>query len=244
MAGVKPFSPFVWEILLELQHPQASALSVGRKISFDPALSALLFRACCSAAYGIQQEIKSPVHAVSLLGLEKTRQLILSWSAKSLVESQCTQGRLLWEHIMRVTFAARNLAWLRMENLDSAELFTASLLHDLGKMFLLDQLGQEECFGGDRKERLFRERELVGKDHSELSYEILRDWPLSESIKEAVRRHHEPPEKAPPLVRLMAWAHDFVYKGTLPPEILPPEKQERLREMVQRDLEGLEIFYE
>ncbi len=240
---VKPISPFVWEILTEVQKKEASVLDVGRKISFDPVLSALVIKACKAAIFGISQPVKSPVHAVSLLGLERVREIVSGYAVRSLVEGNSKKGEVLWRHLIEIAYAGQNIVRFLGMDLDLAEVFTAGLFHDLGKIAFLEE-EEFECFGPNRKERLEKERELKGKTHVEIGSEIIRDWPLPDSVKRAIERHHGPVGNDCPLGRVLILAHDLVYNETLPEDVVSSEGAERIKEMYRRDTEAITLFFE
>ncbi len=230
---------------MDAQRPDVSLLDLGRKISFDPMLSALIIKACRAPAFGITQPVKSPLHAVALLGLENTRQIVASYVARAVVSDYSRRGEELWKHLLTVAYAAQNIARLRKIDVDMAELFTAGLFHDLGKTaFLSDK--EYEFLGKNRQERLAFEREKYGRDHVEITLQMARDWPVSEDIKKAIEEHHRSDGKdLNSLSGLLVLAHHLIYQDFEPLKEFFSEKEIRwLEEMYLLDLEGVKVFFE
>ena len=77
------------------------------------------------------------------------------------------------------------------------EAFTAGLLHDVGKLVLLDEL-PEKCgeiseLVGSANCRLWEaEAEILGTTHAQIGAYLMGIWGLSESSVEAIAFHHCP----------------------------------------------------
>jgi HD-like signal output (HDOD) protein len=80
------------------------------------------------------------------------------------------------------------------------ESFTASLLHDIGKLILLRHMTPEGFHVLERaqEEAGFSQREaekaILGVDHAELGGLIARHWQLPETIVRGITYHHNPEE--------------------------------------------------
>jgi putative nucleotidyltransferase with HDIG domain len=99
----------------------------------------------------------------------------------------------LWQHSITTAFNAKFVA--ESAGADGNLLFTAGLLHDLGKVIL----GQEPL---PAEAGLFRapsdaaslERELAAFDctHPEVAAALMEKWKLPAQLAVAVRHHHQP----------------------------------------------------
>jgi len=114
---------------------------------------------------------------------------------KGLLPYTFSSGRLL-SHSMTVAIGAAQLAeGLHMEA--PHYLFTAGLVHDIGKAVLdavvgadlrsVHQLSVEEKIPMDQAER-----KLLGIDHAEAGANFLSNWQMAASVIDAVRWHHQP----------------------------------------------------
>ena len=82
------------------------------------------------------------------------------------------------------------------------EVFTAGLLHDMGKVILgtFVEVDDEPIKEIVEKDKLaFNEEEMMvlGIDHAEVAGELLRAWNLPEEVVEAARWHHQPSQCNP-----------------------------------------------
>lgn len=192
------------QLLALLRRPDLDSSEVVRLISYDPALTSSLLQRCNSAAHGLTRQVYDLREAVVRLGYNQIYRLVAAVIAEAaLGASQAGYGMEsgeLWEHSAAAAIAARLTASIYPgdENL----LFTAALLHDIGKLVLGSYLeGQYDLIVKETEESgcslLETERTLLGVEHAELGGRILDEWNFPESIASAVRHHHAPLEAAP-----------------------------------------------
>ena len=85
---------------------------------------------------------------------------------------------------------------------EDPEIFTAALLHDVGKLALGSHLDDER--DGIRRESgeavpfQLVEQRVLGTDHADVGARILESWAFPERIVRAVRWHHDPDAADPP----------------------------------------------
>lgn len=115
----------------------------------------------------------------------------------------------LWQHSIAVSVASEIM--VKELNLSvSEEVFTAALLHDVGKM-VLGRYVKNDIVAIDREELQdvpFEqvERRIFGIDHAEIGANILRRWSFPPSMVTAVRWHHDP-DGAPKTSQLIDVVH-------------------------------------
>src|SRR5262249_21996886 len=99
----------------------------------------------------------------------------------------------LWEHSALVGAAARLISHHTRVG-EPEEVFTAGLLHDMGRAILNPRLPTQERQGGARTEGtlLERERGTFGIDHAQAGAWLAEAWALPTTIVESAARHHEP----------------------------------------------------
>ncbi len=197
-----PSMPELFVALMdELRNPKASLQRVGEIIAQDPVMTAQILRIVNSAFFGLVSNVTSPAQAVNLLGLSTVTSLVLTVH----VFQQAPEGLLkktglghLWQHSLRCAVFARELA--AREDLpghERDELFTAALLHDVGRLLLAvnfpDEYARMIAQAGDRP-FVEAERETLGAGHPEVGAYLLGIWGLPNSIVEAVAWHDEPRE--------------------------------------------------
>ncbi len=190
-----------------VSNPEISINEVARIVGSDPLVAAKLLRAVNSAAFGLPQRVESLVHAVTLLGLKETYLIALSASVPDLFkESKYFDYKKLWQD--SVSAAAAGVALAEISGLRrTAGVFTAGLLHDIGKAALA-QVAPEQyarvdsSLDGDAL--LQAEEETLGISHPEAGYALASNWGFPADLSEAIRFHHHP-EQAESAKRLAAF---------------------------------------
>src|SRR5690606_23618228 len=104
----------------------------------------------------------------------------------------------LWHHSMSVAVAAKRI--MRYESGDdqlTEEAYTAGLLHDLGKLVMInaapDEFAKAREMANERQIPLWQaEDEIIGCNHAETGAYLLGRWGMPASVVEAVALHHQP----------------------------------------------------
>ncbi|CDM64095.1 response regulator [Pyrinomonas methylaliphatogenes] len=192
---------FYFELIDELNSPNASIKRVGEIISKDIGMTAKILQMVNSAFFGLRRRVASPTDAASLLGLETIRALVLSiqiFSHYDGIHSVASTLGGIWSHSMAVAKLAKLIARLEgQEQRIAEEAFASGLLHDVGRLILAATFPKEyeRALAISNLERIGlneAERQVLGAAHSEVGAYLLGIWGLPDSIVEAVAFHHEP----------------------------------------------------
>lgn len=187
------------EITAALRLESPSLDQIARIISKDVGMAAKILQLSNSAFVGTSGRVSSLVHALSLIGTETVRTLVLSvhvfsqFEGKPQIRASLTA---LWEHSIKVASLAQQIA--ASEGRAKAiveESFTAGLLHDIGKVVLLAETPDEyhEIFETTGTSKT-REQERLGCTHAEVGAYLMSIWGLPFSLVHAVAFHHHPSE--------------------------------------------------
>jgi HD-like signal output (HDOD) protein len=139
------------------------------------------------------------MRAVNLLGLETIKSLILSIKIFSQFDHPgMTSLSSLWDHSISTAMIARSMATQRdltQNQIDEA--FMAGLLHDVGKLILLDKLPEKRqeisnILGSNVCQLWEAEQKVLGTTHAPVGAYLMGIWGLSESLFEAIAFHHCP----------------------------------------------------
>jgi len=194
---VLPLSPTLLPKLLpKLSDVDTNFDEVVEIIAFDPALTSKLLQICNSAYFGQQSEINSVADAVNRVGYQSVYLLVAMINGSSCFPFPSPPGvdaANLWKHSITVAFNAKFVA--ESAGIDGNLLFTAGLLHDLGKVILCQdkQPGVAELYRSWSNETtLAQEEKIFGCDHAEVGAALLERWRLPAQIVVGVRHHHEP----------------------------------------------------
>lgn len=202
--GLRPFSPAVQRLLSAINNEYFTVDEVTAIIEGDTTLAARVMRTVNSAAYGLRCRCTSVRHAVTLLGSSAISQMSAAMAILDMFAGSKGPAALVTTHSASVASVTRVLAERgKFDNRDL--LFTCGLLHDVGKLLLLQvseslRLGD----GEDPYPNLLaevskefdvchrREREHYGFDHGVLGGHVLRAWQIPEPIPQIVAWHHQP----------------------------------------------------
>jgi len=190
------------EILTEIQAPNSSFRKVGDLVARDLGMTAKILQLVNSAFFGLARRVASPQDAVSLLGYDTVRALVLSAKIFSQVDLQRIPGfwlDALWQHSFSTSLFARAIGvGEKLPRKAQDEAFTAGILHDLGKLILAQNFPDdytEAIAQSDRHNRPLWEVEIecFGASHAELGAYLLGLWGIGEDVVAAVAQHHQPP---------------------------------------------------
>ena len=181
-----------------IEDPRCTPDDLSHAIMSDPSLTAKVLKLANLPFHGLRQKIDSVPYAVSLLGFETVKSVLLSSAVFDMFRIAGTGFDLpaLWKHSVATATASRMLA----EHLGYAypeKAFTAGLLHDIGKVTIARYLSSSLRLVVDivRQERLAiydAEMKAIGHTHAELGGWMLAKWGLTASLAEAVEHHHHP----------------------------------------------------
>lgn len=186
------------ELTAALRLESPSLDKIARIISKDVGMAAKILQLSNSAFIGASGRVSSLVHALSLIGTETVRTLVLSvhvfsqFDGKPQIRESLTA---LWEHSLAVASLAQRI--VASEGCAKAmveESFTAGLLHDVGKVVLLAELPREyhEIFEVQPGASKTLELERLGCTHAEVGAYLISIWGLPFSLVHAVAFHHHP----------------------------------------------------
>jgi len=193
------------EVCIQVQaladSPHTTADDIADVVGKDTALTTRLLKLVNSAYFSLPRKIDTVSRAVNLIGMRELRNLTLAASAAevfSRIPSSLIDMAAFWQHSVFCGLMARNLAQ-HANVLHSERLFTAGLLHDVGRLLMLmkvpDDIGKAESMRLQSKRDICEiEQELVGFDHAEVGQALLLHWNLPKNLCASVRYHHNPEE--------------------------------------------------
>ncbi len=182
-----------------LDDPHCSAMKMGKEIASDPVIATKILRIANSSFYGFPSRIDSIPRAVAVIGFTGIRELVLATSVIDIFVRQVDGSDLnrqdFWKHSLGCAVAAKTIGkYLR--NMEVEELFTAGLLHDLGKL-IIDQYLTESFItimnlARERKTISISEaeREVLGYSHTQVGAMVGQKWRLPPIIMESISCHH------------------------------------------------------
>jgi putative nucleotidyltransferase with HDIG domain len=255
----------VWRLV---DSPDCSASDLGKVIAMDQALSAKVLRLVNSPYYGVRKKITSVQRATTLLGFDTVRSLTVCISVVTALTPKDDQYSAmdlpaLWRHSISTGIIAKLLAE-RINQPDMETVFSAGVLHDLGKFILNLSLSKNysEIIDLVEKEKLFireAEERLLEADHTHFGALLSKNWNFPELFQEIIRDHHDPVVgESTEIIAIVQVANsiaNYLYFGDsgngretdLNPEILQPygiseDKVESFYDIVREQVSAAQDF--
>ena len=199
-----PAMPAMCQHLIKsCEDPDVNFKKLVDEIRYDPGITANILKMANSAYYGSSRRIESLQTAMVRLGLKQISEIVIAHSVADRLVKKLQGYDLrpeeLLKHSVWVAIAAEDLANV-LHIKPPAMLFTAGLLHDLGKIILDDYiLDQREVLlkatgnnGEDKISFDIVEHQILGINHAEVGAQLLENWNFPEELVIAVRYHHAP----------------------------------------------------
>jgi len=185
------------QALADSSHTTAG--DIADVVSKDAALTTRLLKLVNSAYFSLPRKIDTVSRAVNMIGMRELRNLTLAASAAevfSKIPPELIDMASFWQHSVYTGLLARNLAQC-CNVLHSERLFTAGLLHDIGRLLMLMKVPEETARAESLRLHSTRdicelEEDLVGFSHAEVGEALLLHWNMPENLCASIRYHHNP----------------------------------------------------
>lgn len=193
------FPDIYFRIKEVLDAPTSSAEDIAKVVSTDVGLSAKLLKLVNSPFYGFADTIDSIAHAVSLVGVKEVSTLALGISTINFfkdIPPELMDMKTFWRHSLSCGIFARLLG-VKIPGAPADRLFTAGLLHDVGKLIIFKKLPyasvQALIYARENMIPMMdAEAEALGYDHTDVAGLLLSAWNFPAPILEAIAHHHDP----------------------------------------------------
>lgn len=178
-----------------------TAAELGKVISQDASLSAHLLRIANSPSFGMSTRIDTISRAVTLLGMQQIRDLVITSAATRAfdgIPTDLISVEDFWHHSLYCGLLAQELGEESSAS-RSESLFLAGLLHDIGQLVMFHKLPQHmhsallrTLQAEDPLPMYLAEREVIGFDHAQVGDALAELWRLPTNLRECIAFHHEP----------------------------------------------------
>lgn len=202
MAQVKSFPGMpvtAAKLVKMLKNSESTAEQIEEILRYDAGLTANILKLTNSAYFGIPSKVSSVKQAIVMLGWKRVMQLVMTMCMstvmkKSVAGYDLPQGAL-WRHSVAVSVAAETVA-KALKISEAENVFTAALLHDVGKLvlggFVKDDLEQIKSMVSKGIAFEVAEYMVIGTNHAEIGARILEKWAFPDDLVNAVNWHHDP----------------------------------------------------
>jgi len=183
----------------QLEDENASVEQIGITVQNDPAISSRVLKMVNSAYYGLPNQVASIDQAVSLLGRERLKHILIGSVLRGVFSSQDDPAfsmQAFWQHSIKTAIIARHLAQQSAQIDEPEAMFTAGLLHDIGKLLLINKypermLAAEEYMIQKRVDILSAELSQIGLTHTAVGEALMDHWGLPKLLIDCAASHHE-----------------------------------------------------
>ncbi len=219
----------------QLEDETTGVQQIGDTVQNDPAITTRILKMVNSAYYGLPNQVSSVAQAISLLGRERLKHILIGSVLRGVFsgnDNPAFSMQAFWQHSIKTAIIARQLA-RQMSQIDEAEaMFTAGLLHDIGKLLMINRfpelvLAAEEYMIQKRVDILSAELQQIGVTHTAVSEALMHHWGLPQLLIDCAIQHHEPVHDGP-----NRFATHLIYLANHLSQYVPPLDDEETRDIL------------
>jgi putative nucleotidyltransferase with HDIG domain len=189
----------VQDVMSSFRNPNVGSAILAHKIELDQGLSSRVLRVANSSFYGLAREVGTIQDAVTVLGFDTVRSLVVSAGfMHAFFESgsdDLFDRHAYWMRNFRVATYTEALAQCLGGTRQLS--FTAGLFHDVGQLVMsicapeqfAEILKRQKASGSSLVEI---EREMLGFDHAVIGAEMAKRWNFPPKIEHAIHYWRTP----------------------------------------------------
>jgi HD-like signal output (HDOD) protein len=223
----------IFELNEVIANPLSSTDQMAQVINKSPSLTALLLKIVNSSFYGLPSKVDRVSLAVTLVGTRELSALALGISILSMfrkIPSRLLSMPLFLQHSLACGIVARLLA-VQKNMRQTEQMFTAGLLHDLGRLVTFIYFPDEALavmrHAATKSVCLYAaENDLFGCHHGHIGKYILNQWRLPLILENNVCFHHDPMNAPDPAAAALVHVADLLVNalgiGTSGERFVPP----------------------
>ena len=180
--------------------PDTEIEDIKKIIEVDQVLTLKILKLVNSAFYGLARNVSSVKEASIILGRDEIMNLAFGLSLSKAFSTSILDGlfdpKFLWHHSIETALVGQYIC-RNKKGFSDQGIFTACILHDFGKIFLIDhfpeEYGQIIKWSNQTGMPVHEfEEEVFGYNHGVVGGLIVKKWNLPESLVHAISFHHLP----------------------------------------------------
>jgi putative nucleotidyltransferase with HDIG domain len=198
LSNLPMFQPTVIKLMAVSLDSDSARDKFETAFQSDPGLASELLLAANSAEFCLRARVGSIGHALSVLGLERTRSLVTRIGLRkySRLSPAAAELKGVWLHSIATAALAERIAVAF--GLSAPSVYTAALLHDIGRLgcLLADEKRYREVSslkGAGIRETAAVEKVAFGFTHCEAGGFLTRTWGFPDDLRACTIQHHDPP---------------------------------------------------
>lgn len=195
-----PTLPTVASKLISITSKSETSISeIAHLLSKDISLSAKVLRIANSAFYSFSSKISTVHQAVSNMGKNAIRSLVLSVSFlafKTNEKKEYFSYEKFWQKSLSAAVAAKPIM-SEIDKSEPEEIFIAALLQDIGELIVMRTFPAQyervsKTLSETQKDVLEIEEQIIGANHTFVGYEVTRNWGFPPELLIPIQYHHNP----------------------------------------------------
>lgn len=218
--GELPSAPLILEQALRLTSDLKSNIDdISKAILADQVLTAKVIRLSNSPIFGRSRKIDSLHEAISVLGYDQIKSLIITATTFQIFGStnQREIAHILWLHSLATALGSRIVAKSK-STLDKEEAYLCGLLHDIGKLAILlispTITAKVIKISKENGISIFQvENEELGFNHIDVGKALLKKWKFPDHLIDEISGHHDAmiykPEETKSITRVVTIANSI-----------------------------------
>ena len=208
LAHLPAFHPTALRLLTIATESDTAMVEFETCFKSDPALASELLVVANSAEFGLRAEVESIRHALTLLGLERVSSLSFTIAMKFYMRNTPRRQVIhpVWSHSVASGMICDALG--EAFHTPMRSLYTAGLMHDVGRLgLLMSEGGKYEIVLTQVHETLedatALEQVNVGITHAEAGALMAETWGIPPPVCECMRHHHGTSDGPPRFTQLL-----------------------------------------
>lgn len=190
---------FYLSLVEEMKRDRPSVERMASIIAKDVSMSARILQLVNSSFFGLRYTITDVHHAVSYVGMDMLRALVLLVQVFSSLTDDTISFQQFFDHSLWVSqLTGHIIKTMKCPQSRTETAVTVGLLHDLGWLLLMDagELGEIPIFSEPRL--MTQKGGIWGPCHAEMGAYLLGIWGIPNAVVQTVAHHHEPQRSEKP----------------------------------------------
>ncbi len=180
-----------------LEDPDVTSGDLTGLLSSDPALAARVLKIANSAMFARQRQITTLNQAIMVIGFKTLKGIVVAATLRQMNRRYGEFERIIWENSLVTGMAAHSICHL-LNKRYGEEAFLLGLLHDLGKIVLVNHTPNEykQVMELTVSGSLYYEAEeqILGFSHPLIGALVAKKWNFSPQTCQVILHHHDPIE--------------------------------------------------
>lgn len=194
----RALSPMFNYAMKLLNDSQASIESIAAALKRDQAIATRVLRAANSGGYNRGRAVHTVEQAAVRIGISELRNIVMGIAVMEEFGGSEFEGFIdvmeFWEHGLATAMICQEIA-RETRSMDTEEAFLVGLLHDVGRVVMIEQFGPGMVNGFVMARELDQplhiiEKRLYNLDHADIAGLMFKEWHFPNTLIVPVATHH------------------------------------------------------